>query len=555
MDTHAVDFCDTLGGLEAEFDVHAGSVLGTGMSGDVRLAKCRADGTRHAVKTLRKSGVSWQRQSECKSEVDTHLSLDHPHIARLERVIETDEETHMIMEHLEGGEVFDRLAERERFPEGEAADTLRQVLWALSYLHSRGLAHRDLKLENLLYERKGGKLVKIIDFGFATRWSQEGVKMTKQCGTLHYVAPEVLGRSYDEKADLWSLGVVTYMLLCGTAPWSSSDDVTMRMIQAGAPRYSPSRFEPLSQGAKDFVRSLLSVDALVRPSARAALDHPWLCAGQAEVVVSDSILLELRAFSRPEPFSVAEVAAAAAGILLPEDLARLRSDFRAMDKDLDGVISPSDLALALAPGAEGTQKLEWEALFAALDLNGDREITYSKFISAATQGKTRLKAHDHCRDFDRFDEVQLGNSEIEELHQQSVEVPACPVTEEEHLSCVLGQLEHQTQAMVPAFDAGVVPEEPQDVPLVAPPPDLEDYCCASSLEAEDILRSNACPQRPMAASTCFDVKRLFKSAVSRGQKAKNSFVCSRSQNSSGCRHMFRRPQMAQSFLGHSCRAT
>lgn len=557
----------TVGGLEAEFDVQARSVLGTGLSGEVRLASRRSDGKKHAVKTLRTVGVPSQRLLEIKSEVDTHMILDHPHIARLDRTFETDAETYLVMEHLEGGEVFDRLQDRQRFSERETADTMRQVLWAVSYLHSLGLTHLDLKLENFLYERQGGEVVKLIDFGFATRVGEDGTKLTRKCGSLYYIAPEVLRGSYDEKADLWSLGVVAYMLLCGTAPWSGSDDSILKMIHAGTPRYSPSRFQPLSEGAKDFVRSLLTFDPTTRPSARSALDHSWLRAGQSELVVSDNLLCDLRAFARPEPFSAAAAVAEATDGFSPEELGRLRSEFRALDRDLDGVISCSDLAYALAASTNHGKGLDVNALFAVLDPNGHGKIAYSEFVCLATQGRIRNESEASCREFSRFDEV-TSNSEIAVLQEKLGDTFLAPATD----VGLQSSMQHfpEEQMPLPVNPELGAEQEFENCgfsgthvdALEEPSVGLVESCYLSGFESEEFLCGDTYAERPGAARKCFDIKRLIKSVVVQGQKAKNSFPPlsrrdvrgqrpRKGRNFFACRSFFlTRPQVVQSFLGH-----
>lgn len=248
-------------------------VLGTGESCDpVRTAIHCQTGSKHAVKTLSSSNLEIAR-----GEADIHHSLDHPNIVRLQKVYQTKESVHLVMECLEGGELFDRLAEGGKLSEEAVKLVLSQALSATAYLHQQGVAHRDLKLENMVYQSSGGEQLKIIDFGLACRFQQGSPKMIGHCGTLEYIAPEVFAGSYDEKVDVWSLGVIAYMLLCGgLTPWSSCDSETRDMIRAGAPHFSKTHFAPLSEGAKDFVRRLLMADPAARLSAEGALHHPWL---------------------------------------------------------------------------------------------------------------------------------------------------------------------------------------------------------------------------------------------------------------------------------------
>jgi serine/threonine protein kinase len=191
----------------------------------------------------------------------------------LEQAFETADAVILVMEHLKGGDVFERVVSRGRLNEADSATTLRQVLEAVEHLHGLGIAHRDLKLENFVYERDDANAVKLVDFGFATT-CRAGEKLEKSCGSLQMIAPEVLQGSYDLSADLWSLGVAAYMMLVGTSPWGHTDMATRRMIERGEPKFAKAFFE-LSEQAQDFVKSLLVRDPSKRLSAAQALQHPW----------------------------------------------------------------------------------------------------------------------------------------------------------------------------------------------------------------------------------------------------------------------------------------
>merc|ERR1719410_2203630 len=146
-----------------------------------------AVGDRFAVKSFSLSGISREQRAQLDSEVEIFLAADHPHITRLFHVYEGNGQLVMVMECMEGGELFDRVIERKRFSEGDASEAIRQMLLAINYIHSHSIVHRDLKLENFLYDRKGGDHLKLIDFGFS-KFFDPNVKMHLSCGTLSYVA-------------------------------------------------------------------------------------------------------------------------------------------------------------------------------------------------------------------------------------------------------------------------------------------------------------------------------------------------------------------------------
>lgn len=262
------------GNFERDYDLQA-RVLGWGASGDVREAICRRTGKTVAVKSFTKEGMSVKQWENLKSECEIHGSVEHPSIVRLEGLYESDAAMHIVTERLCGGDVFDRVVNAGGLQEEEAARVTAQILRALAYLHARHVVHRDIKPENIVYQENGKVNVKVIDFGFAARLEQ-GHRFQRDCGTLEYIAPEVLAkRGYDEKADMWSLGCTVYVMLLARSLYTGTRAEVMNKNRDGLLDYHWS-FGALSPGAQDFVRSLLVLEPSQRPSALDALRHPWL---------------------------------------------------------------------------------------------------------------------------------------------------------------------------------------------------------------------------------------------------------------------------------------
>lgn len=150
-----------------------GKIVGSGMNGPVRLATGKGDARKYAIKSFNKNGLSSQKRAELKNESEVYLTLDHPQVAKLEMIYETQEEVHLVMEYMAGGELYRRLSSKKCYSEADAACCIRQVLLAVAYLHAQGVVHRDLKLENFLYETEDSDHLKLIDFGFAKFWNQD----------------------------------------------------------------------------------------------------------------------------------------------------------------------------------------------------------------------------------------------------------------------------------------------------------------------------------------------------------------------------------------------
>lgn len=375
-------------------------VLGLGVSGQIRRAQWR--GAAVAVKSIWTGELSERSRALARNEADLHLTLDHPHVVRLEQAYESEFEMCLVMECLEGGDLFDRLAEGGRFSEDNAAHALRQMVLSLSYLHGRGIAHCDIKPENFCFESAGSQHLKLIDFGFAQRFARKE-KLRETVGTLIYSAPEVLIGSYTEKADLWSLGVLAFTLLCGIPPWSSDELQTRRMIEAGAPHYWPHLFEPLSQDARHFVGALMEKDPARRLSAKTALEHAWL-RPQAQSVaapLADGRLMRgLRVFADASPVRRACLSMVAWS-LPPNDEVHIRELFLSMAGPR-GTISMRSLARALeevghVSAAEAARTLEAESADASV------EISYREFAAASFAGDGVMAPKALQMAFDRFD--------------------------------------------------------------------------------------------------------------------------------------------------------
>lgn len=260
---------------DIEADIALTETLGSGASGDVRLGEWRDAHGFCAVKSIAKDGNAAAPLAEITAEVELLLSMEHPQIVRLERIYESETHVHLVMEHLDGGELFDRIFE-VGFTESEASAEFQHMMLAVAFLHQRRVLHGDLKPENFVYKRGEPEVLKLIDFGFAKRLPEDGGKLKAGRGSLHYVSPEVLAGSYDERADLWSMGVVLHVMLCGDSPWPGSDAQVLQRISAAQPRFEPQTWARLSPGARTLIESLLCASLAQRPSAEQVLLHPWL---------------------------------------------------------------------------------------------------------------------------------------------------------------------------------------------------------------------------------------------------------------------------------------
>uniref|UniRef100_A0A8B9YPY8 non-specific serine/threonine protein kinase n=1 Tax=Bos mutus grunniens TaxID=30521 RepID=A0A8B9YPY8_BOSMU len=256
-------------------------VLGLGVNGKVLECFHRRTGQKCALKLLYDS-------PKARQEVDHHWQASGgPHIVRILDVYENMHHSKrcllIIMECMEGGELFSRIQERgdQAFTEREAAEIMRDIGTAIQFLHSRNIAHRDVKPENLLYTSKDKDAVlKLTDFGFAKETTQNALQTP--CYTPYYVAPEVLGpEKYDKSCDMWSLGVIMYILLCGFPPFYSNTGQAIspgmkRRIRLGQYGFPSPEWSEVSEDAKQLIRLLLKTDPTERLTITKFMNHPWI---------------------------------------------------------------------------------------------------------------------------------------------------------------------------------------------------------------------------------------------------------------------------------------
>jgi len=241
----------------------------------VMLAVHKPSGIKVAVKIVEKAGVQ-QKPEMLKNEVEILSKVDHPNIITLYDIFETKERLYLVMELVTGGELFERIVQREQYKESEAAIVMKQLFAATAYLHTLGIVHRDLKPENLLLENENEDTpIKLTDFGLSKIYSTE--MMQTACGTPGYVAPEILELGgYDTAVDLWSAGVILYTLLCGYPPfYNENPAILFETIMKGTYHFHSPYWDGISKEAKDLISKLLVVDPKQRLTAEQALQHDW----------------------------------------------------------------------------------------------------------------------------------------------------------------------------------------------------------------------------------------------------------------------------------------
>ncbi|XP_015435981.1 PREDICTED: calcium/calmodulin-dependent protein kinase type 1 isoform X1 [Dufourea novaeangliae] len=257
-------------------------LLGTGAFSEVRLAETKEKpGQVFAVKIIDKKALKGKEDS-LENEIKVLRRLMHPNIVQLLETFEDKHKVYLVMELVTGGELFDRIVEKGSYTEKDASGLIRQILEAVDYMHEQGVVHRDLKPENLLYysPHEDSKIM-ISDFGLS-KMEDSGI-METACGTPGYVAPEVLAQKpYGKAVDVWSIGVISYILLCGYPPfYDENDAVLFAQILKGEFEFDSPFWDDISDSAKDFIHKLICVNVEERYTCKQALAHPWISGNAA----------------------------------------------------------------------------------------------------------------------------------------------------------------------------------------------------------------------------------------------------------------------------------
>jgi calcium-dependent protein kinase len=199
-------------------------MLGQGAFGEVRKCINRHTKVIRAVKLIKKESMNKEEEESFKHEITILKKLDHPNILKLYEVFEDEKRYYLVTELCKGGELFDEIVTKVCFSEKEAAAIIQQILQAVAYCHDLGIVHRDLKPENVLIDKELNNTLKIIDFGTSTIYDKSSGPLKTTHGTSYYIAPEVLNKRYDDRCDVWSIGVILYILLSGKPPFDGDND-------------------------------------------------------------------------------------------------------------------------------------------------------------------------------------------------------------------------------------------------------------------------------------------------------------------------------------------
>ncbi|PHT36255.1 hypothetical protein CQW23_23955 [Capsicum baccatum] len=402
-----------------------GRKLGQGQFGTTYLCTENSSGAEYACKSISKRKlISKEDVDDVRREIQImhHLS-GHKNIVTIKGAYEDPLYVHIVMEICSGGELFDRIIQRGHYSERKAAELTRIIVGVVEACHSLGVMHRDLKPENFLLVNKDDDFsLKAIDFGLSVFFNP-GQIFTDVVGSPYYVAPEVLLKHYGPEADVWTAGVILYILLSGVPPfWAETQQGIFDAVLKGHIDFDSDPWPLISESAKDLIRKMLCMQPSERLTAHEVLCHPWICENGVapDKALDPAVLSRLKQFSAMNKLKKMALRVIAES-LSEEEIAGLREMFKAMDTDSSGAITFDELKAGLRKYGSTLKDTEIRELMDAADVDNSGTIDYGEFI-AATVHLNKLEREEHLMAaFQYFDKDGSGYITVDEVQQACIE--------------------------------------------------------------------------------------------------------------------------------------
>lgn len=426
-------------------------ILGEGSFGKVSKVIHRKHGIIRAMKAIDKRlGGIYNEETEKKliKEINILKSMDHPNIMKVYEYFNTSNKLYIITEFCSGGELFDKILKLKSLNENIVKNIMKQIFSAVNYCHLNNIIHRDLKPENILIDAQSGNKeffnIKIIDFGtsdiFRNRSNTKIKKLTEKIGSSYYIAPEVLKGDYNEKCDLWSCGVIMYILLCGTPPFNGANESEIfQKISTAELEFPDQIFKSISYEAKEMLKFLIHRDLNKRFSAEQALNHQWFKmqisndedaninsrsnhnysdSNQIQVKSLEKMADNLRKFRMNQKFQQACVGYIVHNMLKKEEIEEYRKIFIKFDLNGDGRLSKEELIQGLSQTMTPLEaKNEVERLINDIDIDKNNFIEFEEFLSTFMDKEKLLKEEHLMETFKLFDKDSSGKISLDEIKE------------------------------------------------------------------------------------------------------------------------------------------
>ena len=423
--------------IDAEKDYKKLQILGEGTFSIVYEVQNRITDIMRAMKIIKKNPHDTKKdEEEIINEINILKTMDHPNIVKLFEFYSNNETYNIIMEYCKGGKLYNEIRNYAPFDEKYSAYVMYQIFSAINYCHNMNIIHRDLKPENILIVNRNKKYnypnIKICDFGMSKIVEKHSMQ-NKVVGTIYYVAPEVLNKKYDEKCDLWSCGVIMYILLTKKPPFKGDNyEEVMENILKGEYDIESPPLDKISKNALDLLQKLLTKDISKRISAQEALDHPWFKEQESKNLfneildenIVEKLLSNLKKYKKVSILQETALAYLVHNFPQMKEVINACKLFNQIDLNADGKITQQELYEGLRSRIKSdTLEEDIKKIFQKLDMDGNGFIEYEEFVRAAVSkekfmGENVLKFA--FRFFDKDNSGKIDFEEIEKIFKKSV---------------------------------------------------------------------------------------------------------------------------------------
>jgi len=396
-----------LGNISDKYEVV--KLLGTGTFGKVAEVRNKISKQIFACKEIAKKRIV--DINKLKTEIAIMIKADHPNIIKLYEIYQDNFHIDLIMEECKGGELFERIIrnieKHKNYSEKTAAKIFKQLISAIAYCHSQGICHRDLKPENILFlSEEEDSPIKVIDFGLSKIFGAYNNiinnEMTSFVGTAYYVSPEVLQGKYNEKCDIWSAGVILYIMLNGEPPFNGSNDNEIyRCISQMKFSFPESKWKNISEDAKDLIKKMICAPER-RFNAQQVLNHVWIKknAPHSKGNIINLNLKHLKKYINTSKIQKA-VLIFIASRLHENEVNHLKQTFEEIDLNKDGTLTFDELKTCLSKVIDDDGS--FETLFNAFDTDNNGKVAYTEFLAGLIEENIYMKQEKLLDAFKLFD--------------------------------------------------------------------------------------------------------------------------------------------------------
>ncbi|CAG9316574.1 CDPK1_18 [Blepharisma stoltei] len=359
------------------------------------------------LKEYIKAKTSKKTLEQVLESIETLYGIDHPNVVKITEVIESDESLNIIAELCTGGELTAKISKNKSFSEKDAAKTFKDIMLAISCCHANGIVHRNISTKTILYQnQESNSEIKLVDFSLSKKMKHKHA-LKEPIGSVQYMAPEVFDKEYNEKCDIWSAGVVLYIMLVGRPPFGGHkvNDI-VASIKEGKLHLDKSHCQHLSGEAKDLLKKMLSVDPEARLSAQQVLEHQWIKSYNNDTISSipltEEVFAHLIRHHSESKLSDALFSFVATQISDSAEDKILEEQFKAMDKNGDGRLTLEEIESGLKLLSPGTN-VDPKKLFSEIDRDHSGFVGYTEFMMASRNWKKTVQKEELEKVFQSLD--------------------------------------------------------------------------------------------------------------------------------------------------------